>query len=111
VGSVPRSWRLRPTRTVPRGRDGARLLASLFESVVTIELSESLAARAVQELANRPNVTVRQGDSRQVLPELAAADVPTLYWLDGHWSGGETSGAEHECPLLVARALGPEAGT
>ena len=79
---------------------GARLLAGLFESVVTIELSESLAARAAQELADLPNVTVRNGDSRQVLPELAATEVPTLYWLDGHWSGGETAGAELECPLL-----------
>jgi hypothetical protein len=79
---------------------GARLLADLFESVVTIELSESLAARAALELADLPNVTVRHGDSREVLPELAAADVPTLYWLDSHWSGGETAGVGHECPLL-----------
>jgi hypothetical protein len=109
VGSVPPELaaalrdRLGLRRAVETGTylgGSARLLAGLFESVVTIELSESLAARAARELADRPNVTVRQGDSRRILPELAAADVPTLYWLDGHWSGGETAGAEHECPLL-----------
>jgi hypothetical protein len=109
VGSVPPELaaalrdRLGLCRAVETGTylgGSARLLAGLFETVVTIELSESLAARAAQEFADWPSVTVRQGDSRHVLPELAAADVPTLYWLDGHWSGGETAGAAHECPLL-----------
>jgi hypothetical protein len=109
VGSVPPELaaalrdRLGLRRAVETGTylgGSARLLASLFDSVVTIELSESLATRAARELADYPNVTVRQGDSRQILPELAAADVPTLYWRDGHWSGGETAGVDHECPLL-----------
>jgi hypothetical protein len=113
VGSVPPELaaalrdRLRLDRAVETGTylgGGARLLAGLFESVVMTELPESLAARATQELADLPNVTVRQGDSRQVLRGLAAADVrrslarrPLERRRD---RGGETAGAELECPLL-----------
>ncbi|MGZ8693862.1 MAG: hypothetical protein ACXWYS_00290 [Gaiellaceae bacterium] len=67
---------------------------------MTIELSEQLAAAATTELASLANVRVVQGDSATELPQLTAAGVPTLYWLDGHWSGSETAGTEHECPVL-----------
>jgi hypothetical protein len=79
---------------------GTRLLAGLFAEVTTIELAAPLAERATAELADLSHVTVRQGNSRDVLPGLVRPDVPTLYWLDGHWSGGETAGDEDECPVL-----------
>jgi hypothetical protein len=87
---------------------GTRLLAGLVRGpVTTIELSPPLAAAATEALADLPEVTVRQGDSRTVLPELIDPDVPTLYWLDGHWSGGETAGEASECPLIdELRTLG-----
>jgi hypothetical protein len=87
---------------------GTRLLAGIVRGpVTTIELSEPLAAAATEALADLPDVTVRQGDSRAVLPELIDSGIPTLYWLDGHWSGGETAGEASECPLLdELRALG-----
>jgi len=78
----------------------ARELASLFDSVVTIELSESLHKRAAAALADLPNVNAIQGHSAQVLGTLASSDTPTLYFLDGHWSGGKTEGSEDECPVL-----------
>ena len=80
---------------------GARLLAGTFCEVVTIELSSELHAEAVVALADLPNVQVRQGDSGLVLTEVAAADGPALYFLDGHWSGGSTAGEGAECPVLA----------
>lgn len=78
----------------------ARALAGIFDEVVTIELSEELYRSAAEELASSRNVRPMLGDSRLLLGPLAAVGVPTLYWLDGHWSGGSTAGAGHECPVL-----------
>jgi hypothetical protein len=78
----------------------ARLLAEIFDDVVTIELSEHLHHAVTRELAGLGNVKALQGDSRVELGPLAAEGVPTLYWLDGHWSGGNTAGSAHECPVL-----------
>jgi hypothetical protein len=78
----------------------ARALAPVFGSVVTIELSRSLHERAARALGDLPNVEAIQGDSRQVLAGIARAETATLYFLDGHWSGGVTDGASDECPLL-----------
>jgi hypothetical protein len=78
----------------------ARALAPVFASVLTIELSPSLHERAARALGDVPNVEAIQGDSREVLAGIARAEMPTLYFLDGHWSGGVTDGAGDECPLL-----------
>jgi hypothetical protein len=78
----------------------ARALAPVFGNVVTIELSRELHERAARALGDLPNVEAIQGDSRQVLAGIARAEMPTLYFLDGHWSGGATDGAGDECPLL-----------
>lgn len=79
--------------------DGARLLAASFAEVITIELSEALAAQAAQALSSEPSIRVLQGHSVQRLAELRTG-TPTLWFLDGHWSGGPTAGADDECPVL-----------
>jgi len=78
----------------------ARVLGQTFAEVVTIELSEKLVHRARETLADAPHVHVLQGDSRERLRELVDPDVPTLWYLDGHWSGGFTAGESAECPVL-----------
>lgn len=78
----------------------ARTLADIFMDVVTIELSPQLQAAAAQTLSDLPNVRSVQGHSGVLLREVAHAATPTLYFLDGHWSGGETAGVEDECPVL-----------
>jgi hypothetical protein len=83
-----------------RGR-GTRLLAGVFPAVITIEVAPALARAAQQSLTGVAGVEVREGSSRDVLPELVDAAVPTLYWLDGHWSGGVTGGAGEECPVIA----------
>lgn len=72
-----------------------------FEQVITIEAAPSLHAAARARLASLPNVRCDEGDSRVVLRRV----VPTLkksavFWLDSHWSGGETFGHDDECPVL-----------
>jgi hypothetical protein len=83
----------------------SRKLAPLFESVATIELSPTLHQRAEVALRDLRNVRVLQGDSAERLMELSDPDVPTLYFLDGHWSGGSTSGVEDQCPVLRELAM------
>ena len=59
-----------------------------FQRVVSIELSEELAAKARARFAGCGNVTILQGDSGQLLPRvLEALTGPALFWLDGHYSG------------------------
>lgn len=85
----------------------ARSLARLFASVTTIELSPELAASAQAQLRDLPAVRVLQGHSVRYLRDEADSSRPTLYFLDGHWSGGNTSGEGDECPLLEElRAIG-----
>ncbi|MEM7478871.1 MAG: hypothetical protein AAF483_28125, partial [Planctomycetota bacterium] len=54
------------------------------------------------ELASIPGVHPHFGDSAKLLPEIVAGldDAPALFWLDGHWSGGETAGEGQECPVV-----------
>jgi hypothetical protein len=77
----------------------------MFPSVVTIELSDHYFEQARRELADVPNVTAEHGASPTVLRRLES--LPTLYWLDAHWSGLDTAGAENPCPVLEEIAAIP----
>jgi len=73
-----------------------------FESVYTVERAKNLYDEYNQELSEIKGIAPYLGDSRAVLPEIMkqVGDQPSVFWLDGHWSGGETAGEEDECPLL-----------
>jgi hypothetical protein len=95
--------RMSITRAVETGtyRGGsARALAEVFDQVVSIELSQELHEQARAGLSDVINVELLSGDSRELLRTLVTPNQPTFYWLDGHWSGGETAGIGSECPLL-----------
>jgi len=66
-------------------------LKELFVELHTIEISPILVQLAKERFANIPQVHVHEGDSgsvlSQVVPNLTAS---TLFWLDGHYSGGVT---------------------
>jgi hypothetical protein len=73
-----------------------------FETVHTIERAEGLYHLHRNQLAAIRGVTPHLGDSRAILPRILD-EIGTrraLFWLDGHWSGGETAGAIDECPLI-----------
>lgn len=73
-----------------------------FDAVFTIERSEELYALHEDGLRQLRGVRPLLGDSREVLPRVVAelGERNALFWLDGHWSGEGTAGADDECPLL-----------
>jgi hypothetical protein len=72
-----------------------------FAQVHSIERAESLYLKARERLGGIENLMLHLGDTREILPGLIdALDTPALLWLDAHWSGGETSGVDDECPLI-----------
>jgi len=108
VGQVPRNLvaelqtRLELPRAVETGTwrgQGARRLAAVFPEVVTIELSSDLCKAARTALATDQRIRVLHGRSPAVLRGMVDG-TPTLYWLDAHWSLGDTAGRDDQCPLL-----------
>jgi hypothetical protein len=80
----------------------SRWAAQHFKSVVTMELSPALYQQHHEELRALGNVEPLRGDSKILLPQVISrlGGAPAVFWLDGHWSSGETAGEEDECPLL-----------
>src|SRR5262249_42701322 len=75
--------------------------AGEFDRVVTIEAAPHLHDHALASCGHLKNVEFLLGDSREVLPGVVAElTAPAIFWLDGHFCGGQTAGAESECPLL-----------
>jgi hypothetical protein len=74
-----------------------RLLAGLFDTVHTIELSEHLARTARAALADLPNVHGHLGDSAAVFPALVAEiHEPLFAYLDAHWfRAAHVAGHDH----------------
>lgn len=69
-------------------------------SCVSIELADSYYQVAKQRFETYTNVSLLQGDSGVVLPELVRSlDAPALFWLDGHYSGGDTGRGEVGTPV------------
>jgi hypothetical protein len=66
-----------------------------FSILYSIELADALAAKAQQRFENVSNVHVLHGDSGEKINEiLLQLSKPTLFWLDGHYSGEFTVGDE-----------------
>jgi hypothetical protein len=81
-----------------------------FAQVTTVERAPILYSIARVKLGRCPNVTMVFGDSRVVLEERLPTMPPTLFWLDAHWSGGQTAGQDDDpCPLLdELRLIAPD---
>lgn len=63
-----------------------------FKQVFSVELSKELFENAKSRFADQKNIKLFNGDSAkiisQILPEIK--DKKVLFWLDAHWSGGQT---------------------
>lgn len=68
-------------------------VADNFKEVHTMELSPYYYNEALWRLGGYPNVHLYRGDSRTLLPEILnnIPNVPVLFWLDAHSSGGMTA--------------------
>jgi hypothetical protein len=80
--------------------DTTAFLARHFRETHTIEVVPALADMARDRFTNQPSITVWDGDSsdvlRSLLPQLKAS---TLFYLDGHDSGGVTGKGLKACPV------------
>lgn len=66
----------------------------------SIELDEAYYRAAKQRFIEYPNVTVLQGDSGKLLPDpVRQLQIPALFWLDGHYSGGDMGKGELDTPV------------
>jgi hypothetical protein len=71
-----------------------------FERIYSIELEPTLHANAQQRLRRFRHVSILQGDSATVLPEIVnQLTGPALFWLDGHYSGGITAKGALNTPI------------
>ncbi len=75
-------------------------IRSSFDQVHSIELDEKLRQDAAARFARDAGVCIHQGNSGERLGEvLIDIQQPCLFWLDGHWSGGETARGDEACPI------------
>jgi len=78
-------------------------VSSLFDEMHTIEISEKYYNITRQNFlaCNIKNAKQYLGDSIKVLSSiLENIEKKTVFWLDGHWSMGDTGRGEKDCPLI-----------
>lgn len=72
-----------------------------FKRIVSIELDEALYMKNVEKFRGNPNVLLLKGDSGLLMQKAIDLLVGRkLFWLDGHYSGGNTAKGDKECPVL-----------
>lgn len=81
--------------------DTTHYLASRGYHVTSVELDSRLAALARARFDGVGNVQVIEGDSGKLMPGLIVKlEQPALFYLDGHYSGGDTGKGEQETPIV-----------
>jgi hypothetical protein len=81
--------------------DMAHAVRDRFDRIVTVELDRGFCTAARWRLRKLPHVTVIEGDSSTVLPQiLQTTHEPSLFWLDAHYSGWPTSKTDVETPII-----------
>jgi hypothetical protein len=83
-----------------------RWASEVFEKVITIEYSENIYKDAIRKYGHIKNIEFMYGDTRDGLRKIVSKlEGPGFFWLDAHWSGGETYGEQDQCPLIEELAL------
>jgi protein-L-isoaspartate O-methyltransferase len=86
----------------------AEAVRGVFDFVYTIELDRDLYEHANRRFFEADNVMTLRGDSKTELPGVISAirrGERALYWLDAHWSGGETATRSDEVHTAVCDEL------
>lgn len=85
-----------------------------FDSIYSIELSADLFRQSRSRFNRDAKVKLVHGDSAMDLPDIVKSlDDPALFWLDGHYSDGETVRGSNDTPVrdeLLALARSPIEG-
>jgi hypothetical protein len=72
-----------------------------FNKIISIELSDKYFNICNNKYKNNDIVTILRGTSEDRLKEaIDLAEGKITYWLDGHWSGGDTAKGKHNVPIL-----------
>lgn len=72
-----------------------------FKELYTIELSQQLYEDAVERFKEDEKVKLFQGNSADVLSQIMEQiNEPAIFWLDGHYSGGDTARADLNTPIF-----------
>ena len=72
-----------------------------FDELFSIELSHELFLGSKGRFADIGKIHVFEGNSGNVLPEIATMiKGPALFWLDAHYSGGETARGQEDSPII-----------
>lgn len=82
--------------------DGIQLaIEAGFETIISIELSDKYFQIASNRFKQNENVLVLLGDSIEVLPKiLDSLNTSATFWLDGHYSCGDTALGKYWAPLM-----------
>jgi hypothetical protein len=77
------------------------ILANICSKVVSIEPSKELFTEAARNLKGYNNICLINKASEEYLPELLEKLSGNIcFWLDGHFSGGETFRGSKDTPIL-----------
>lgn len=72
-----------------------------FKYVETVEFCKDIFEATREKLKQQSNIVCYYGDSRVVLNRILTQSTDRiLFWLDAHWSSGNTYGEKDQCPLL-----------
>jgi len=92
--------------------DTSSWAADYFMKVVTIEASEEFYNASLERFQRekKTNIYLYKGISSDILSDFDKLEInylvePTIFWLDAHWSRGNTFGKETNHPLLKELSL------
>lgn len=74
-----------------------------FKEIFSIEITDLFFQFSSKRLRKYSNISVVKGDSSVELGKVCkkiSSDDRILFWLDGHYSGGQTGKGEKECPIF-----------
>ncbi len=80
--------------------DMVEAMKNTFTRIYSIELGEDLYRRARKRFRRHKHIEIIHGDSGKVFKKLIPNLItPTLFWLDGHYSGSVTAKGEKDSPI------------
>jgi len=72
-----------------------------YQQLHSIEIDASLIQRSADRFRYDDRVRIHHGSSPTILPRLCQPDLPTVFWLDAHYSAGQyTSDHQHDLDQL-----------
>jgi len=81
--------------------DMVNFMKNYFQKVYSIELDDILFSKAQKRFSSDDNIEIIHGDSSIELAKLIPSlNQPTLFWLDGHYSGSGTARGKKDTPVF-----------